>query len=962
LSIRRLVSLLLVACILSGSICTMPGFAAEGETAKLSLDAAYGTPVIDGELEKLWDSTDTAYIEKVYNSTDYYYKGWLRTLWNEENLYIGAKVYTSYFIDTNENPWDNDSIEIFVDELFNRSTTLQEDDYQLRSDFKGALSSTNLDTSVVRSKTSQGENYYIVEMAVPYKSLKPTAGCQLGFDIQVNTAKTLIHPKLVYRWNSPTGSLHVNTSLLGTLNLKNQVSAKPLDEPEFIPITAPAFADLDKPTAVEVKKGVNVELDNKKFIVDMLHVNEEPCMSLSDIAKITGSETSGNSITLKGETYSFENGERLAKDSKGHLMLEAPATVYGGETYIPVTFLQITMYYDLHYNRFANLLKMTSGNQYPKITKVIRVKDYGAVGDGVTDDKNAVLKAFNAAMASKEPVRLEFEADKVYLVSEKMEDFAFFVVNDVENKEIDGQGSTLLLEKPTNTVLEMNNSHNITFRNLNVKYKEHPSTQGKIVAVDSEDGTFDWDIDEGMELPAYNDWIYHHNTDGTYNGWWRGFVYEANEHRKHGGNGFNFDIGGIEHVKDRIYRVSLEENSVVKLPLLKIGERFVINNYGHKAYNLSSQADGKFYKQGATTTMRILESGDITFDNFWLHGGPFMLYGITLATGKITFKNSGSKTSDGRLIVNGSDGVHTTLCRGPIIMENCTFEDNMDDLVNLKGQGCMVKTKTGERTYQLARTVHAKQGDKLIFFDAGKRRVIDTAYIEAVEHISGGFPVVTLDREIEGIICTEGKSTTGTFVWNANACNQGSVIKNTTFKNSSRWVLISAANTLFEGNTVKDCVGIAFKDERTGTTWSAVPPSSSTIRNNSIIGARLAETYAPVELMLQEAQLGSSAGLDGLLFEGNIIDQPNAIGSIDIMGVKNLYMMNNVIKNNVSTENTMMPVKIYNSEVEMLDGLRIEYTAPVEVGITILGSKIDEANIKNIEIVAPERAEPYRIY
>ena len=940
----------------------VPGVAAEGETAKLSFDAAYGTPIIDGELEKLWDNTDTAYIEKIFNSSEYYYKGWLRALWDEENLYIGAKVYTTYFTDTYENPWENDSLEIFVDELFNKSTTYQEDDYQLRSDFKGALSSTNLDTSVVRCKTTQGENYYILEMAVPYKSLKPAVGCQLGFDIQVNAAATLIHSRLIYRWNSPTGSLNVNTSLLGTLNLKQQVSAKPLDEPEYIPITAPEFADLDEPATIEVKKGVNVELDNKHFVVDMLHVNEEPCMSLADIAKITGDSTSGNSITLKGETYFFENGERLAKDSKGHLMLEAPATVYNGATYIPVTFLQITMYYDLHYNRFANLLKMTSGNQYPKIEKVIRVKDYGAVGDGVTDDKKAVLKAFNAAMASKEPVRLEFEANKVYLVSEKMEDFAFFVVNDVANKEIDGQGSTLLFEKPNNTVLELNNSQNIIFRNLNVKYKEHPSTQGRIVAIDSENGTFDWDVDEGMELPAYNEWIYHHNTEGTYNGWWRGFVYEANEHRKHGGSGFNFDIGGIEHVKDRVYRVSLEQNSVKKLPLVKIGERFVINNYGHKAYNLSSQVDGKFYKQGATTMVLILESGDITFDNFWLHGGPFPLYGMTLTTGKITFKNSGSKTTDGRLIVNGADGMITTLGRGPIIMENCSFEHNMDDLMNLKAQGCMVKTKTGERTYQLARTIHAKQGDKLILYDGGNRRIIDTAYIEAVEHISGGYPVVTLDRDVEGIVCTEGKSTEGTFVWNANACNQSSVIKNTTFNNSSRWVKISAANTLFEGNTVKDCIGIAFKDEKVGTVWDAVPPSSSTIRNNTIIGTRSATLYASVELMLQEAKLGSTAGIDGLLFEGNIIDQPNDIGSIDIMGVKNLYMINNVIKNNVSVDKTMVPVKIYNSELEVLDGLKIEYAAPIEAGITIVGSKIDEGNIKNIEIVAPSDAKSYIIH
>ena len=950
----------MVVCILSGSICTMPGFAAES------------IPFAD------FDEPTTIEVKKGVN------------------VELDDKSFVMDMLHVNEEPCMSisDIATLTGGLATDDSITLKDETYTFEGETVDCTLTYDAETKVatvkvgdvVLSKTLAGD-YRASNVAAAYgfrlkgpssgvttlsisdvslKMEKPTVdSTEYETVTQNNNVASSASGELqVIQWNPSNSPSHTMSSSSGKFTLTAEGSSKNRGIILGLPKNSSIKNNIDM-TKVVYTTSFKLHRGERggNFTVEVLGYHND---SVEATGIVFQNDEKNGKFWLNSpqgsETVAWNEGSRLAKDSKGHLMLEAPATVYNGEMYIPVTFLQITMYYDLHYNRFANLLKMTSGNQYPKIEQVIRVKDYGAVGDGITDDRGAILRAFDDAMTSDVPVRLEFEENKVYLVSERIDHFGFFVMYDRDNMEINGQGSTLLLKTPTNTVLEMDNCHNITFKNLNVKYKEHPSTQGRIVAVDSENGTFDWDIDEGMELPAYNEWIYHHNTDGTYNGWWRGFVYDADEHRKHDGSGFNFDIGGIEHVKDRVYRVALEQNSVSKLPLLKVGERFVINNYGHKAYNLSSQADGKFYKQGDTTTMRIIESGDITFENFWLHGGPFVLYGITLATGKITFRNSGSKTSDGRLIVNGSDGIHTTLCRGPIIMENCTFEDNMDDLMNLKAQGCMVKTNTDERTYRLEKTIHAKQGDKLIFFDATKRKILGTAYVEVAESTSAGAPgTVTLDREIEGIVCTEGKSTEGTFVWNANACNQGSVIKNTIFKNSSRWILISAANTLFEGNTVKDCIGVAFKDERTGTTWSAVPPSSSTIRNNSIIGTRSATMYASVELMLQDAKLGSSAGIDGLLFEGNIIDQPNDIGSIDIMGVKNLYMMNNVIKNNVQTEKTMIPVKIYNSEVEVLDGLSIEYTAPIEAGITITGSKIDEENIKNIEIISPEGATSYII-
>ena len=89
-------------------------FAADAVAAKA--EAAYGTPVIDGEIDKSWNNTNYNLINLVKSTdTDTFYKGWFKLLWDEANMYVLAKVYSEYFVDNNDNPWDNDSFEVFID-------------------------------------------------------------------------------------------------------------------------------------------------------------------------------------------------------------------------------------------------------------------------------------------------------------------------------------------------------------------------------------------------------------------------------------------------------------------------------------------------------------------------------------------------------------------------------------------------------------------------------------------------------------------------------------------------------------------------------------------------------------------------------------------------------------------------------------------------------------------------------
>ena len=98
-------------------------------------------------------------------------------------------------------------------------------------------------------------------------------------------------------------------------------------------------------------------------------------------------------------------------------------------------------------------------------------------------------------------------------MGERVDNIGYFLFEDVENFTLDGKGSELLFEKCTNTFLDMHRCTNVKIQNLEVDYKELPFTQGRILSVDAENGTFLMDIDDGYPLPAVDEWVHHYFTD-----------------------------------------------------------------------------------------------------------------------------------------------------------------------------------------------------------------------------------------------------------------------------------------------------------------------------------------------------------------------------------------------------------------------------------------------------------------
>lgn len=183
--------------------------------------AVKGTPIIDGVEDKSWEKANIL-------STDRWVQGTsgstakVKTMWDQGYLYILANVTDKSLSDVSSNAYEQDSVEIFVDQNNGKTTNYQSDDGQYRVNFNnlqsygGHASANNFTTATKR--TADG---YIVEAAIKLDS-PPKPGTSIGFDVQVNNDDNGDGKRdSVAVWSDPTGQSYQNTSRLGVLQLSN---------------------------------------------------------------------------------------------------------------------------------------------------------------------------------------------------------------------------------------------------------------------------------------------------------------------------------------------------------------------------------------------------------------------------------------------------------------------------------------------------------------------------------------------------------------------------------------------------------------------------------------------------------------------------------------------------------------------------------------------------------------------
>ncbi|HEX7057695.1 MAG TPA: endo-1,4-beta-xylanase [Bacilli bacterium] len=189
--------------------------------------AVYGNAVVDGlDNEPDWSRANTittgTWIQGASGST-----AKVKIMWGNNQLYLFAYVTDKQLSDASSNPWEQDSIEAFVDQNNGKTATYENDDGQYRVNYKnvqtynGHAAADNFQTA---AKVVYDGNHvaigYNVEAAIKLDTISPEPGDLIGFDFQVNNDENGdgIRDSVVI-WNDPTGLSYQNTGKWGVLEL-----------------------------------------------------------------------------------------------------------------------------------------------------------------------------------------------------------------------------------------------------------------------------------------------------------------------------------------------------------------------------------------------------------------------------------------------------------------------------------------------------------------------------------------------------------------------------------------------------------------------------------------------------------------------------------------------------------------------------------------------------------------------
>ena len=182
--------------------------------------ANFGSPKIDGEIDKLWKNIPVITPKYVSGSIDT--SAVFRVLWDDKGLYILAEVKDKNLSVESGTPYSQDSLEIFLDENNNKTRDYGADDLHFRVNYENTQSVDAGNIERFYTKTKNTEDGYIVESRIAFKSA-PKNGTVLGIEFQVNDAKGTDRVGTINLFDS-TGSAWNDTGKFGEILLNGRAN------------------------------------------------------------------------------------------------------------------------------------------------------------------------------------------------------------------------------------------------------------------------------------------------------------------------------------------------------------------------------------------------------------------------------------------------------------------------------------------------------------------------------------------------------------------------------------------------------------------------------------------------------------------------------------------------------------------------------------------------------------------
>jgi hypothetical protein len=144
-------------------------------------------------------------------------------MWDNTNLYIGAKVLDGNLYSDSPDWWNDDAVEIYIDANNNKLTSYDGSDNQFIKGYNKSGVFMKANITGLQHAVAAISGGYAVEIAVPWSQLgisNPTGGLKVGFDIGYDDDDNGSDRDGQAVWNGGVDN-YQNTANFGTITLNN---------------------------------------------------------------------------------------------------------------------------------------------------------------------------------------------------------------------------------------------------------------------------------------------------------------------------------------------------------------------------------------------------------------------------------------------------------------------------------------------------------------------------------------------------------------------------------------------------------------------------------------------------------------------------------------------------------------------------------------------------------------------
>ncbi|MEJ7769140.1 MAG: right-handed parallel beta-helix repeat-containing protein [Chitinophagaceae bacterium] len=462
-----------------------------------------------------------------------------------------------------------------------------------------------------------------------------------------------------------------------------------------------------------------------------------------------------------------------------------------------------------------------------------------------------------------------------------------FAIIGFNHLEIDGGGAEFIIHGLV-IPIAIEDSKDITVRNLFFNHDKATHSELKVVAVNSDSTTIDFEI--GKEYPyeirngelIFLKYGYEHNLENAiywdparnavafqsrqltplYKNLRKSVVYSFDNEKSLypvDSNSPAYKFRGTENslmarqIEPGLVRVAGVKNSLPKPGWILVAKGLNGNN---------RLAPG----------IRLLDAENILINNVTVHhasGMGLIAEGCTNIT--LDGFNVLPKAGGGRILSTNADASHFVGCRGKILMKNCRFENQLDDATNIHGTYMEVtdigKNSAGARIghFQQVGYHFARPGDSVVVVNpAVSAMPLAKLTVKKVELINTRYYQITFNEDIPAVVKK------GYYLENVQAYPEVEIHDNKFINNRARGLLISTPRKVVIENNVISSMMAGIQCPNEFTFWyESGYVKDITIRNNKFLDNTYGNTKPSAVINIMAASANHSPIHEKFVIENN---------------------------------------------------------------------------------------------